>query len=130
MIQNAYDKIPPPDVTSRDQHNKEVEGTRELHYNVLKLLCGIECLCKYGRLLQEVYTGSVVFRLHCPNMDALLDLWHTYTLGDLQKQLQDAFVTQELLDKCGCTSIKVKVHIRKKEYLECKTDLGKYVEKL
>lgn len=128
MIDNAYDKIPPPEVgvTSMEQYHKEIEGTHDMYYSAMKLLCGIKCLCKYGRMLDEVYTGSVVFRLHCPNMDALFDLWQVYTLGDLQKELQNSFVTDELLNKFGCTAIKLKVHIKREEYLECKHDLGEY----
>lgn len=127
MIDNAYDEIPPPDenLASIDQYNAETKDTNKMVYNAMKILCGIKCLCKYGRFLEEVYSGSIVFRMFCPNLEALLDLWQTYKVGNLQKDLQEAFVTDELLEQFGCEKIVLKVNIELKQYQECKQDLGK-----
>ncbi|XP_052787167.1 uncharacterized protein LOC128222251 isoform X2 [Mya arenaria] len=125
MAINAYSKILRADrgMEAYEQFQREKAETDTLVYNSMKNLCGIKCLCKYGRTLEEVYSGSVVFRLNCPTRDALLDLWHTYKVGDLTKQIQAAFVTDSLLEKFNCEEIVLKVEIIWKEYLHCKEEL-------
>lgn len=131
MIENAYSKITMPEegLVSREQYEQfllERHETDKMVHNSLQVLCSIKCFCKYGRTVQDVFAGSVVIRLHCPNFDALLDLWHSYKLGDMQEELQKALVTQEMLDKFKCDSITIKVNIDYDAFLECKKDLGEF----
>jgi hypothetical protein len=127
MAMDAYSKIRRTDrsAEAHDQFQTELQETHNSIYTSMKVLCGIKCLCKYGRSLEEIFPGSVVFRLKCPNLDALLDLWHTYKSGNLEKQLMDAFISQELLDRFDCENIKLKVSIHWVDYLDCKKELGK-----
>ncbi|XP_052265349.1 uncharacterized protein LOC127867881 [Dreissena polymorpha] len=125
MAINAYSKILRAD-RGRDayeQFQREKAETDAMVYDSMKNLCGIKCLCKYGRTLEDVYSGSVVFRLHCPTLDALLDLWHTYRVGDLGRQIQGAFVTRGLLDRHGCDVIELRVQIAWKDFVQCKEEL-------
>lgn len=129
MAMDAYSKIRRANrsVEAHDQFQSELNETNTNVYNSMRVLCGIKCLCKYGRTLDEVFTGSVVFRLHCPNVDALLDLWNLYKSGELLKLLNDAFVNEELLEKYDCEKINLNVGIDWNDYLKCKQELGNQI---
>ena len=129
MALQAYSKIRRTDSSpaSFSQFQNEITETNLHVYESMQFLCGVKCLCKYGRTLEEVYNGSVVFRLHCPNIDALVDLWQEYKSGKLLQQLQKHFVTEELKRDFGCDAIKLSVLISKEDYYTCKTELGLYM---
>ncbi|XP_060562465.1 uncharacterized protein LOC132722060 isoform X2 [Ruditapes philippinarum] len=125
MAMDAYSKIRRTDrsAEAHDQFQNELNETNANVYMSMRVLCGIKCLCKYGRTIEEVFSGSVVFRIKCPNVDALLDLWHFYKDGELQKQMKDAFISEELLQRHGCEDVDLKVEIDWKNYLDCKQEL-------
>ena len=127
MAMDAYSKIRRTDRSAKahDQFQNELNETNANVYMSMRVLCGIKCLCKYGRTIEEVFSGSVVFRIKCPNVDALLDLWSMYKRGDLLKQLKDAFISEELLQKYGCEDVKINVDINWRNYIDCKQELGK-----
>ncbi|XP_053386911.1 uncharacterized protein LOC123542619 isoform X2 [Mercenaria mercenaria] len=125
MAMDAYSKIRRANrsAEAHDQFQNELNETNAIVYTSMRRLCGIKCLCKYGRTIEEVFSGSVVFRINCPNVDALLDLWQLYKSGDLLKQFKDAFINEDLLEKYDCEDIILKVEIRWQDYLDCKQEL-------
>ncbi|KAL4216462.1 hypothetical protein ACF0H5_024186 [Mactra antiquata] len=125
MAMDAYSKIRRTDRSADafEQFQAEINETHANVYNSMRVLCAIKCMCKYGRTLEDMFSGSVVFRLNCPTLDALLDLWHLYKSGDLLRQFKDAFITEELLEDYNCEDIEIVVKIDWGNYLDCKREL-------
>ena len=127
MTNEAFARIRRMDATKESflQFSKELTEANTNVYKSLEILCGIKCMCKYGRTLDEIYSGSIVFRFNCPNIYALDDLWESYKSGDLEKLIKETFVTKELKDKYNVDDIKLKVTLSWEEFKKCKKDLGK-----
>ncbi|KAK3600361.1 hypothetical protein CHS0354_015502 [Potamilus streckersoni] len=126
MARDAFAKIRRQDDSkpSFQQFSKELQETNDTVYQSLKILAGMKSLCKYGRSLEDILPGSVIFRLNCPNLEALEDLWATYRSGTLLKDLEEAFVTDELKHKFSADSIKLMISISEDDYTKCKYELG------
>jgi hypothetical protein len=43
---------------SFDRFTNEATETREQIFNSVKVLCGIKSMCKYGRIIDDIFTGS------------------------------------------------------------------------
>ncbi|KAL3885572.1 hypothetical protein ACJMK2_025623 [Sinanodonta woodiana] len=126
MARDAFAKIRRQDDSkpSFQQFNKELQETNETVYQSLKILAGMKSLCKYGRSLEDILPGSVIFRLNCPTLEALEDLWATYRSGSLLRDFEEAFVTDELKHKFSADSIKLMISISEDYYNTCKCELG------
>ena len=126
MTNEAFARIRRMDASEESflRFSEELNEANTSVYKSLEILCGIKCMCKYGRTLDEIYSGSIVFRMNCPNIYALEDLWESYKSGDLEQLISNIFVTKDLKDKFNAADIKLKVSISWDEYKQCKNELG------
>lgn len=126
MTNEAFARIRRMDRTNESfiKFSEELNEANTNVYRSLEILCGIKCMCKYGRTLDEIYSGSIVFRFNCPNLYSLEDLWESYKSGDFERLVIKTFVTQELKDKYNADDIQLKVTVSWEEYKRCKSELG------
>ena len=126
MTNEAFARIRRMDASEESflRFSQELNEANTSVYKSLEILCGIKCMCKYGRTLEEIYSGSIVFRMNCPNAYALEDLWESYKSGDLEKLIVNIFVTKQLKEQFNAADIKLKVSISWEAYKQCKHNLG------
>lgn len=81
----------------------------------------LETLSELARLRREIVgveDGSVVFRVMCPTLEALNDLWEICTSGKLRRMFVDAYVKEEHRG-----NITINVTVDKTEWQRCRQQL-------
>lgn len=128
MARDAFHKIRRKDdsLDSFNQFQKELDETNKTIQQAMEILCSFKSLCKHGRTIEDIFSGSVVIRLNCPDTNALMTLWEDYLSGDLTKMVNDVLVTKSLLDKFETEKIVLKVSIAKECFESCRDGLGEY----
>ena len=134
MARDAYQKIRRMDSSehSFDRFTNEATETREQIFNSVKVLCGIKSMCKYGRIIDDIFTGSIVFLINCPTLKSLDHLWNDYLSGELSVILNEAFLSEKLKMKYNCPTARLHVMISIEDYQRAKDELlpGKYHSKI
>lgn len=125
MARNAYQKIRRMDSSeySFDRFNNEASETREHIFDSVKVLCGIKSMCKYGRIIEDMFTGSIIFVINSPTLLALEDLWCMFDSGELRTVINNTFLTEKLKDKYNCPSARLEVHIAREDYERARKEL-------
>ena len=85
-------------------------------------------------VIKEVTWGQPLENLwvtvECSSLRILEDLWEDYCSKYLSERAIDTLVTQDILEKLGLTSVKLKITISEKEYKDCRVqflqNLGEY----
>ncbi|XP_052096600.1 uncharacterized protein LOC127731799 [Mytilus californianus] len=125
MARDAYKKIRRRDSSeySFDRFNTEATETREQIFDSVKVLCEIKSMCKYGRVIDDIFSGSIIFLFNCPTLLALDDLWEIYLSGRLKEMFNSAFITDELKHKYGASTARLEVVISKEVYHRARSEL-------
>ncbi|XP_063438399.1 uncharacterized protein LOC134719320 [Mytilus trossulus] len=125
MARDAYKKIRRWDSSeySFDRFNTEASETREQIFDSVKVLCEIKSMCKYGRIIEDMFSGSIIFLFNCPTLLALDDLWEIYLSGKLKEMFNSAFITDELKHKYGASTARLEVVISQEAYHRARSEL-------
>ena len=81
----------------------------------------LETISELARLRREIVgieDGSVVFRVICPTLEALDDLWQICTSGKLQRLFIDTYVKEEHRG-----NITINVSVNETEWQQCRQQL-------
>lgn len=126
MARDAYRKIRCTDDSKQtlEQFDHEVQVTNNSIYDAMEILCSIKCLCKYGRLIDDIYPGSVIFTINCPTLKSLDDLWSRYTSKEIESNFRKDF---NGLKKKYAFDFLLAVHISTEDYMQCRTELGELI---
>lgn len=129
MARDAFHKIRRKDdsLDSFNQFQKELDETNQTIQQAMELLCSFKSLCKHGRTIEDIFAGSVVFRLNCPDTNAIKTLTEDYRSGDLTRMVNECLVTKSLLDVFEAENISLSVFISDNSIESCWKELGKYV---
>ena len=90
--------------------NSEVPPTDDMAF--------LRSLTQFGREITSLATGSVIFYIMCPTVEALDDLYELYTSGKLTCMAIDAYITEEYPE--GTT---LRVTIDETEWKRCRAEL-------
>ncbi|XP_068687950.1 uncharacterized protein [Montipora foliosa] len=71
-------------------------------------------------LVLDVTLGSLIVTVEVGSEEILEELWKDYRAGLLYEVAQTFLVTEELLEECGLTELKLTLHIAEEEYNACK----------
>ncbi|XP_071141077.1 uncharacterized protein [Mytilus edulis] len=125
MARDAYKKIRRWDSSeySFDRFNTEATETREQIFDSVKVLCEIKSMCKYGRIIEDIFSGSIIFLFNCPTLLALDDLWEIYLSGKLKEMFNSAFITDELKHKYRASTARLEVVISQEVYHRARSEL-------
>ena len=78
---------------------------------------------KFHRELNGIESGSVIFHIFCPTLEALDDLCDLCTSGRLRRLMQKDFVTPERLKRHRLKKIDIGVEFSQEEYELCRKEL-------
>ena len=84
----------------------------ELLITYLKLKLGVD--------VQSYRLGSFVITVSCSSLEVLEALWNEYRTGRLNEVVQDALVTEEVLEKLELSEVKLGTIISEEDYLSYK----------
>ena len=84
----------------------------ELLITYLKLKLGVD--------VQSYRLGSFVITVSCSSLEVLEALWNEYRTGRLNEVVQDALVTEEVLEKLELSEVKLRTIISEEDYLSYK----------
>ena len=84
----------------------------ELLITYLKLKLGVD--------VQSYRLGSFVITVSCSSLEVLEALWNEYRTGRLNEVVQDALVTEEVLEKLELIEVKLRTIISEEDYLSYK----------
>ena len=84
----------------------------ELLITYLKLKLGVD--------VQSYRLGSFVITVSCNSLEVLEALWNEYRTGRLNEVVQDALVTEEVLEKLELSEVKLRTIISEEDYLSYK----------
>ena len=84
----------------------------ELLITYLKLKLGVD--------VQSYRLGSFVITVSCSSLEVLEALWNEYRTGCLNEVVQDALVTEEVLEKLELSEVKLRTIISEEDYLSYK----------
>ena len=84
----------------------------ELLITYLKLKLGVD--------VQSYRLGSFVITVSCSSLEVLEALWNEYRTGRLNEVIQDALVTEEVLEKLELSEVKLRTIISEEDYLSYK----------
>ena len=84
----------------------------ELLITYLKLKLGVD--------VQSYRLGSFVITVSCSSLEVLEALWKEYRTGRLNEVVQDALVTEEVLEKLELSEVKLRTIISEEDYLSYK----------
>ncbi|XP_021368028.1 uncharacterized protein LOC110459884 [Mizuhopecten yessoensis] len=126
MAHDAFQKIRRKDDSNEamEQFGKEVLETKSKINEALDILRGVKAICKHDRDIVDMFSGSVVFRVRCPTVFALNDLWDSYQSGDLATTLNRHFITDTLRSKYLDMDIGLVVTISEDQYRRAWRELG------
>lgn len=68
---------------------------------------------------------NLLVTVECSSLRILEDLWEEYCSKDLSERAKDTLVTQDILEKLGLTSVKLKITISEEEYKDCRVQFLK-----
>ncbi|XP_060075209.1 uncharacterized protein LOC132554894 [Ylistrum balloti] len=126
MARDAFAKIRRKDdsAEAHDQFGKELQETKSRIYQAFDILSGVKAICKHERTVVDMFSGSVVFRVRCPTVFALDNLWDSYQSGDLNTIVNRHFVWDSLRSKYSDMDIGLIVTIAEGEYQLARAELG------
>ena len=118
--------IPPeqPPLQALRQQQAALDFWNVLHSlnNLLNLLIsylekkfGADVSCRYG---------SLILTVSCSSLEVLEALWKEYRTGHLNKVVQEALVTAEVLEKVGLGEVQLRTFISEEDYLSYKDFLN------
>ena len=84
----------------------------ELLITYLKLKLGVD--------VQSYRLGSFVITVSCSSLEVLEALWNEYRTGRLNEVVQDALVTEEVLENLELSEVKLRTIISEEDYLSYK----------
>lgn len=127
MARDAYQKIRRHDDTKKsfDQFENELQETNSKIFDAMSILCTIKALCKHGRKIEDITTGSVVFKISCPTSFSLRELWQSCKSGRLENSFNRAFVSDPLRAKYPNIQIYLNVEVQRDEFEKALQELGK-----
>lgn len=62
----------------------------------MKIFSVIKVICKYGRIIDDIYFGSIIFVIFCLLVMLLDELWRMYVIGDLCWFVKDGFLMDSI----------------------------------
>ena len=71
-------------------------------------------------LVVDVKKGSLIFTLECGSVQILDELWKDYSTGHLNEVAQSCFVTKDILEEFGLSSLKLTSNIKEEDYRACR----------
>lgn len=84
----------------------------------------IEELRKHNRHVYDVTTGSVIVKVNCPTLLAVMDLWQLYENGTLQATVRDIFSGEKMERIARAKCIDLCVSICYQQYTKCLDELA------
>ncbi|GFO40602.1 hypothetical protein PoB_006710700 [Plakobranchus ocellatus] len=76
---------------------EELRKTAPVIRSALDRADSLRAFCRHGRRIQDVLPGSVIIRVKCPTLNALVDLCHLHESGDLHGICNEMFKVSERL---------------------------------
>ena len=109
--------------TSTELQNIPVD--LDFWYVVCSFKRPLELLIRYLRIklgvnVQSYRLGSFVITVSCSSLEVLEALWNEYRTGRLNEVVQDALVTEEVLEKLELSEVKLRTIISEEDYLSYK----------
>ncbi|XP_069103305.1 uncharacterized protein [Argopecten irradians] len=125
MAHDAFRKIRRKDDSNEalEQFGKEVQETKIRISQAFEILDGVKAICKHERTIVDMFSGSVIFRVSCPTVFALDDLWDSYQSGELTSTINKHFVSDCLRTKYSDMDIGLVVTITEEQYRRAKNEL-------
>ncbi|XP_033725972.1 uncharacterized protein LOC117315731 [Pecten maximus] len=125
MAHDAFRKIRRKDDSSEafEQFGKEVQETRARISQAFDILNGVKAICKHERTIVDMFSGSVIFRVRCPTVLALDDLWNSYQSGELTSTINRHFISDGLRAKYSDMDIGLVVTITEEQYRRARREL-------
>ena len=118
--------IPPeqPPLQALRQQQAALDFWNVLHSlkNLLNLL--ISYLEKKFGADVSYRSGSLILTVSCSSLEVLEALWKEYRTGHLNKVVQEALVTAEVLEKVGLSDVQLRTFISEEDYLSYKDFLN------
>ncbi|XP_012942262.1 uncharacterized protein LOC106012799 [Aplysia californica] len=79
------------DFHTRQNWKEELRHTNDVIMESLEVARSLRQLCRHGRAVTRVTTGSVLLRMRCPRLISVLDLCRLQTSGELQTLMMSLF---------------------------------------